>query len=170
MNPAGVVFGKDAQLNVSGSFAVTTANYLKLVGGGRFNANLGGGDVLTSEPVSAFGFLNAAPAPVSITGSNTLGSDGSPVSGPGGLGVAPQKSLSVVAGDISMNSGTITGPASRVNFVSVKSPGEVQLDATDINSAADVAQFTALGNINLHLALIDTSGSDTNGLAGGPVD
>src|SRR6267378_1840616 len=27
MNPAGVVFGEHAQLNVSGSFAVTTANY-----------------------------------------------------------------------------------------------------------------------------------------------
>jgi filamentous hemagglutinin family protein len=34
MNPAGVLFGQHAQLNVSGSFAVTTANYLKLVGGG----------------------------------------------------------------------------------------------------------------------------------------
>src|SRR6266513_353801 len=70
MNPAGVIFGQHAQLNVSGSFAITTANYLKLVGGGRFNANLGGGDVLRSAPVSAFGFLNSAPAPVSFTGSN----------------------------------------------------------------------------------------------------
>ena len=52
------MFGQHAQINVSGSFAVTTANYLKLAGGGRFNANLGGGDVLTSAPVSAFGFLN----------------------------------------------------------------------------------------------------------------
>ena len=56
MNPAGVLFGRHAQLDVSGSVAVTTANYLNLVGGGRFNANLGGGDVLTSAPVSAFGF------------------------------------------------------------------------------------------------------------------
>ena len=43
INPAGVMFGPHAQLDVSGSFAVTTANYLKLVDGGRFNANLGGG-------------------------------------------------------------------------------------------------------------------------------
>src|SRR5438270_8538039 len=65
MNPAGVLFGQHAQLDVSGSFAMTTANYLKLVGGGRFNANLGGSDVLTSAPVSAFGFLSTAPAPIS---------------------------------------------------------------------------------------------------------
>src|SRR6266704_3421238 len=82
MNPAGVLFGQHAQLDVSGSFAVTTANYLKLVGGGRFNANLGGGDVLTSAPVSAFGFLSSAPAPVSIAGSNsTRDSDGNIVPG-----------------------------------------------------------------------------------------
>src|SRR5438094_1809731 len=135
MNPAGVLFGQHAQLNVSGSFAVTTANYLKLVGVGRFNANLGGGDVLTSAPVSAFGFLNSAPAPVSIAGSNsTRDSNGNIVPGPGGLSIAPQKSFSIVAGDIAMNRSTITGPGSRVNVVSVKSPGEVQLDATSINS------------------------------------
>src|SRR5206468_13027931 len=70
MNPAGVMFGQHAQLDVSGSFAVTTANYLKLVGGGKFNANLGGSDVLTSAPVSAFGFLNTAPRGVAIVGNH----------------------------------------------------------------------------------------------------
>ena len=165
MNPAGVLFGQHAQLDVSGSFAVTTSNYLNLVGGGRFNANLGGGDVLTSAPVSAFGFLNSAPAAVSFTGSNTTrDSVGNIVPRPG-LGIAPQKSFSVVAGDIAMKASTISGERSRVNLVSVKSPGEVQLDATNVNSAVDVTQFTAMGTINLtNLALIDTSGP-----SGGPV-
>ena len=31
MNPAGVMFGKNAQLDVSSSFAVSIANYLKLI-------------------------------------------------------------------------------------------------------------------------------------------
>src|SRR5438034_6145726 len=107
MNPSGVLFGRHAQLDVSGSVAVTTANYLKLVGGGRFNANLGGGDVLTSAPVSAFVFLNSAPAPVSLAG--------------GTLNVAPQKVFSAIAGDISLDGGKITGSGSRVNLVSVRS-------------------------------------------------
>src|SRR5438132_240994 len=88
LNPAGVMFGAHAQVNVSGSFAVSTANYLKLADGGKFNTSLGGRDVLTSAPVSAFGFLTSAPAPVSITGST--------------LNVASQKSFSLVAGDITM--------------------------------------------------------------------
>src|SRR5437667_11610640 len=107
MNPAGVLFGKNAQLDVSGSFAVTTANYLNLVGGGRFNANLGGTDVLTSAPVSAFGFLNASPSAVSVSGSM--------------VNVAPLKSFSAVAGDITMTGGKIAGAGSRVNLVSWKS-------------------------------------------------
>src|SRR5207249_6769061 len=58
LNPYGVMFGPNAHISVSGSFAVSTANYLKLADGGKFNTSLGGGDVLTSAPVSAFGFLN----------------------------------------------------------------------------------------------------------------
>src|SRR5438105_10126900 len=99
MNPAGVLFGQHAQLDVSGSFAVTTANYLKLVGGGRFNANLGGGDVLTSAPVSAFGFLNSAPKGVSIIGSNRFDSNFGLIASPV-LNIAMGRSFSIVAGDI----------------------------------------------------------------------
>src|ERR1041385_7497885 len=110
LNPAGVMFGQNAQINVSGSFAVSTANYLKLADGGKINTSLGGGDVLTSAPVSAFGFLSTAPAAVSVTGST--------------LNIAPQKSFSAVAGDITMTGGRIAGQGSRVNLISVKSAGE----------------------------------------------
>lgn len=144
LNPAGVVFGPHAQLDVSGSFAVTTANYVKLVGGGRFNANLGGGDILTSAPVSSFGFLNPAPAGVTLTRSS--------------LSIAPQGSFSVVAGDIGIDGGTIAG-GSRVSLVSVRSVGEAQLDATDSHAVVDVTRFTGLGEINLtNSAQIDLSG------------
>jgi len=76
MNPKGVVFGANAKLDVSGSFAVTTANYLKLSDGGRFNASLGGQDSLTAAPVSAFGFLSATPAAVTFTGSRVTAKPG----------------------------------------------------------------------------------------------
>jgi filamentous hemagglutinin family protein len=164
LNPAGVVFGPHAQLDVSGSFAVTTADYVKLVGGGRFNANLGGQDTLVSTPVSSFGFLNAAPATVSITGTNTRDSDGI-ITSTSSLSAAPQKCFSIVAGDIALNGSTITGQGARVNMVSVKSPGEVQLDATDMNSVVDVTQFTAMGEIDV----TNAANIDTSGFGGGPV-
>ena len=36
LNPAGVMFGPDASLDLKGSFAVTTADYLKHADGTRF--------------------------------------------------------------------------------------------------------------------------------------
>src|ERR1041385_1872390 len=110
MNPAGVIFGEHAQLDVSGSFAVTTANYLKLADGGRFNASLGGGDVLTSAPVSAFGFLNPNVGSVSINGSSLNMPDG--------------KSFAVIGGDISVGDATILAPSGLLGFLSVKLAGQ----------------------------------------------
>jgi filamentous hemagglutinin family protein len=66
INPAGVMFTSNASLNISGSFTVTTANYLKLADGHKFTAAPGPTDLtLTDAPVSAFGFLQSkSPKPV----------------------------------------------------------------------------------------------------------
>src|SRR5436190_9215147 len=54
INPAGVIFGANAAVDVTGSFAVSTANYLKLANGARFVAALDADDsVLTTDPVVA---------------------------------------------------------------------------------------------------------------------
>ncbi|HEU4388380.1 MAG TPA: filamentous hemagglutinin N-terminal domain-containing protein, partial [Blastocatellia bacterium] len=54
MNPAGIVFGPNAQLNVAGSFHATTADYIKLSDGVKFGIDTPAG-VLTSAPPVAFG-------------------------------------------------------------------------------------------------------------------
>ena len=164
INPAGVIFGPHAQLDVSGSVAVTTANYVKLVGGGRFNANLGGQDTLSSAPVASFGFLNSAPASIFVVGNNDSDSNGNATYAPS-LNIAAGKSFSFIAGGIGMSGGKITGEGSRMNLVSVHSAGEVILDATDINSSVDTSQFGVMGAI----ALINLANIDASGTAGGPV-
>ena len=164
VNPAGIMFGPHAQLDVSGSVAISTANYVKMVGGGRFNANLGGQDSLTSAPVSAFGFLNDAPAPVAIAGQSSFESF-QIIPGPAFATLSPEKSLSIVSGDININGGYITGAGSGVNLISVRSAGEVQLDITKLSGAIDVAQFSTMGDIRL----TGFSKIDTSGPGGGPI-
>src|SRR2546428_23140 len=63
LNPRGVMFGSNASLDVSGSFHVSTADFIRLADGGVFNASLSNQSVLTVAEPAAFGFLNANPPP-----------------------------------------------------------------------------------------------------------
>src|SRR5262245_50076458 len=56
INPSGILFGPNAAVDVSGAFAASTANYLKLANGAKFVASLDADDsMLSTDPVVAFG-------------------------------------------------------------------------------------------------------------------
>src|SRR3954447_22928359 len=86
INPAGVVFGPNARVDVSGSFHASSADYLRLQDGARFQATNPDASSLTSAPPAAFGFLSPTPRPVTVNGATlgtaaggTLGLVGGPV-------------------------------------------------------------------------------------------
>jgi filamentous hemagglutinin family protein len=57
-NPDGVILGRDARLDLKGSFRVSTAEELRFPGGERFEARAGGAlPALAVDPPEAFGFL-----------------------------------------------------------------------------------------------------------------
>src|SRR5262245_40606593 len=96
MNPAGFLFGPNATVNVGGMVAFTSADYLRLNGNGaRFDAipNATAGALLTAMPVAAFGFLGSNPGAITVQGSQ--------------LSVAPGKAISIVGGNITVQSGTL---------------------------------------------------------------
>jgi filamentous hemagglutinin family protein len=65
MNPAGVVFGPNASLDVPGAFHATTADFIRLADGTRFEAIQSSADALLSTaPPEAFGFLGGGGARV----------------------------------------------------------------------------------------------------------
>ena len=98
INPAGVLFGPTASLNVGGSFHVSTADYIRLTDGAQFNAIPGPQDALLSTaPVAAFGFLSPNPAAIAIQGSN--------------LSIPTGQTLSVVGGEITIQGGTLSAPS-----------------------------------------------------------
>src|SRR5713226_1503921 len=72
INPSGIVFGPNATVNVSGSFHASTADYLKMSDGAKFQATNPGGSTLSAAPPAAFGFLTARPSAITVNGS-TLG-------------------------------------------------------------------------------------------------
>jgi len=162
INPAGVMFGPNAQLNVGGSFVVTTADYVKLDDGagqvGRFDARNPANDVLISAPPRAFGFLGPSE---SICVGDCDVNLGSP---PATLLVTQGRSLSLIGGDIQIVNGTLSAPAGRINLISVQSEGEVNLDLSELSSDVDTAQFAELGSVLLSdSSTLDVSGDPRSG-------
>src|SRR5207245_1680135 len=102
-------------------FAVTTADYVALAGGGRFDAHNAGGDVLTAASPETFGFLSS-PASVSFDHSQL-----EPASG---------KAFTVIAGDISLGGARITGASGHVNLLSAASPGTASVAGADLAAVA----------------------------------
>ena len=143
INPAGVVFGANAAVDVTGSFALSTGNYLALANGARFVAALDADDsVLTTDPVVAFGFLNDAPGSVTVQGT---------------LQVPEGKTLTVVGGDISVDGGRLLTANGQVNLVSAKAAGEVAMDP--VTSVLDTDSIGGQGRIELNnAATVDVSG------------
>jgi filamentous hemagglutinin family protein len=144
LNPAGVLFGPNASLDVQGSFHVSTADYLKLGDGGRFEATNPENSVLTVAPPEAFGFLGDHPAPINFQGSE--------------LKVPAGEIFSVVGGDINIIESTLQASGGQINLASVASAGEAMIlgDAT-----LEMGSFARLGKITMAEGLI------TDDLAGG---
>jgi filamentous hemagglutinin family protein len=71
INPAGVTFGKGAQIDVPAAFNVSTANYVKFPDG-NFYADLNRTSTLSAAPPEAFGFLGTTRASIAVNGGATL--------------------------------------------------------------------------------------------------
>lgn len=156
INPAGIVFGPTASLNVGGSVHFSTADYLRLGSGNdRFYADLGKTSQLTSAPVTAFGFLGERPAgPITVQAGNPLA-------------VSEGKAISLIGGDISITGRTLSAPGGQINLASVAGAGEVvpnQLGQAPVLSLAKVSQQ---GTIQLTEGAILRTSSTTGD--GGPV-
>jgi filamentous hemagglutinin family protein len=146
LNPSGVLFGPNASLDVSGSFHISTADYLRLADGGTFAANLAENSVLTVAPPAAFGFLREKPAGIAVQGST--------------LQVPADQTVSVVGGKIEVVRGSLSAPSGQVHIASVASAGEVVPRAAEQVPGLTVDSFARLGEITLsNFALVDASGN-----------
>ena len=169
INPAGVMFTANAQVNLGGSFIVSTANYVKFSDGSFFY-----GDVthpiqdagLTSAPVSAFGFLTATPQPISFLGSQ--------------ITMQPGTGLHLIGGDVKIDQGSPDGvneqgaflyaPSCNVSIFSAAGAGEVPFSLALPGSGYANATTTSFGNVtiqNQSSVAIDGSGGGSVVIRGG---
>ena len=122
MNPNGIIFGKNASLDVRGSFHATTADYLRLGKDDFFYADVSKKIRFISAAPAAFGFLGEQLAPIDIKGENVW------------LTVPDEKTLSMIGGDITITDSILYAPSGRINLVAIASEGEVEKDSLEINA------------------------------------
>ena len=165
LNSAGVMFTSNAQVFLNGSLIVSTANNIKFDNGaggtGVFFAQLGGNDVLSSSPVSAFGFLgNSAPAPISFTGvqiTNLVGLHliGGDLTFAGVVGGTPD------APTLRLNN--LFAPAGRISLLSAgpTAKGDVPFDINSPGAGFATAPIGSFGKITLTQARITNVPTNT---------
>ena len=151
INPSGLIFGPNATLDTTGSFHASSADFLRLGNDVRFDARPPVNGKLTSAAPSAFGFLTDHPASISVQGSY--------------LKVSDRKSLSLVGGNISLDSATLSASSGRINIAAVASSCDVIFNGPGL----DTGSFANLGSVSVSNSSIDAKGSDVGQTAGGSI-
>ena len=144
INPAGVLFGPNASVDVQGAFAVTTADYIRFADGGRFDARTPANDVLTVANPAAFGFLTppVGQSPAGVTFNNCT------------VQVPDGKTLTVAAGAVQVlndpaiapNGTAVRTRGGTLQVAAVASAGELPVAGLDTTSFYALEDITLSGN------------------------
>jgi filamentous hemagglutinin family protein len=128
INPNGIVFGQNAQLNLGGSFVGTTASAISFGNQGFFSASNpeSSPSLLTINP-SALLFNQIQAASIQ---NNSIALSGLNLSSGfiRGLHVPDGKSLLLVGGDINMNGGSLSAFRGRIDLGGLKGAGTIGLN------------------------------------------
>ena len=150
VNPAGVMFGSGANINVAGDFHVSTADELRFKDGAVYSASNPGSSSLTAEAPAAFGFSAASQANNSL-----LNVDGA------ALSVNPGKTIDLVGGKINVGNGASLTAEGEIRLVSRQGTGEVSLERNangHLPLPDDTPSAIAAGAITIQDSTVDTSG------------
>ncbi|EAW34051.1 filamentous hemagglutinin N-terminal domain-containing protein [Lyngbya sp. PCC 8106] len=151
INPAGIVFGPNARLDVGGSFFATTADGVLFDGFEFAASNPEAPPLLTiNMPIG----LNIRENPGTIVNQATLTTleDGSSLRDDAGflvrqgLNVPQNQTLALVGGDVLFDNGVAISPGSRIQLGGLSEPGTVQINPDNSLTFPDNIQR---GNVRL---------------------
>ena len=159
LNPNGIIFGPNAQLDIKGSFIATTANRLKFADGTVFSAFPPQSTPLLTVSVPIGLQFQGIAGGIRVEGSD--------------LEVQPGKTLALVGGDITLQGGeraaseqpNLAVPGGRIELGSVAGVGEVSLNQKDNDWVLGYASVNNFGDIRLE----DGGYVDVSGAGGGDV-
>ncbi|WP_169617382.1 S-layer family protein [Nodosilinea sp. P-1105] len=153
INPAGIVFGPNAQLDIGGSFLASTGEGLRFDNGFVYGiANPEAPPLLTvSAPIG----LRLGNGPGDIR-----------VSGQGGLAVTEGQSLSLIGGNVTLTGAQLMAPGGRLEIGAVREASELSLIPDGSGFELGFGGVNGFGDIQLS----NRSVLNASGPAGGAID
>jgi filamentous hemagglutinin family protein len=124
LNPAGIVFGPNASLNIGGSFVGTTAQSIQFADRTELSAVNPTSPALLTMSVPIGLQLGSTPGAIQVQGTGHTLTARNPISSPmsgtsSGLQVQPNKTLALVGGQLSFNGAMLTAPQGQIELGSV---------------------------------------------------
>jgi filamentous hemagglutinin family protein len=159
INPNGILFGKNASLDIQGSFVGSTAESIKFGDGKFFNAKDNSSNPLLTVNTPIGLQLGTNPGKIIVQGDGQgLRSDVKIIDTTAGLRIETDKTLALVGGDVFLEGATLKTAGGRIEIGSVNGEGLVSLQPINKGFALgyDVQNY---GNIQLNQqTAIDASG------------
>ena len=154
LNPAGVMFGKNATVDLPGSLHVGTGDEVRFGDGAVYNAVTPAISTLTVAPPQAFGFLGNSPGVITVDQSV--------------IELAPGKTLSLVGGNIIVTGARLIA-GNPFSFLEDPLAGVANLISVSSPNAVNVSDGTTTVIADGTIVLTESSLIDTRGNGGGTV-
>lgn len=144
LNQSGILFGPDATINLSGSFHVSTANFLQFSDSSRFFSTPVTGELLSSAAPESFGFLGDS-GEISIDGSK--------------LTTAEEKTLSLSSDKLTIKNGSELSSDS----------GTIKLESLSLGTVNLSENSFSENTTGSDLTICENSQVDVSGKGGGKI-
>jgi len=135
INPAGLMFGPNAVLDIDGSFHGATADHIDFADGGRFAATAANGSTLSIAAPERFGFLSANPAGLTVAGSTLATTVGNDLHLAGGTVAVNQSSLRVSNGVLRIDAAAAGDDVGLSGTVPTALGGNLMVAGSSLNAA-----------------------------------
>ncbi|MBW4572346.1 MAG: filamentous hemagglutinin N-terminal domain-containing protein [Tolypothrix carrinoi HA7290-LM1] len=154
INPEGIIFGRNARLDVKGSFVGTTANAIGFGNQGFFSA---------SNPETSSSLLTVNPSALLFNQIRAASIQNNSVTG---LRVPNGRSLLLVGGDINMNGGRLFASGGRVELGGSSGAGTIGLNGDGNNLSLSFPDSVQRSNVSLsNGALVYVAAGDSGSIA-----
>ena len=154
INPNGIIFGPNAQLNIGGSFIGSTASSIRFADGSEFSANNPNTPPLLTVNVPVGLQYGQTPGNI-INRSRATNGNGQIV----GLQVREGQTLGLIGGNVLLEGGNLTAPTGRIELGGVGANSLVRLIPNSNNFSLGYEGVDGFQDIQLsQQAVIDASG------------